>query len=54
VIKFLPEPGHKRGKSLPITITVAARHGCDLKSLTERERLVGSKYLKRWGLVVEV
>jgi hypothetical protein len=25
-----------------------------LKSLTERERLVGSKYLKRWGLVVEV
>jgi hypothetical protein len=54
VIKFLPGPGAKRGKSLPITITVAARHGCDLKSLTERERLVGAKYLKRWGLLVEV
>jgi hypothetical protein len=35
---------------LPITITTP--HGCDLKERTDRERLIGDKYLPRWGLVV--
>jgi hypothetical protein len=54
VVTFLPGPGARRGPRLPITITVADRHGCDLKGRTERERLIGSKYLKRWALLLEV
>ena len=26
-------------------------HGCDLKDRTERERLIGEKYLLQWDLV---
>ena len=29
-------------------------HGCDLKDRTERERMVGAKYLRRWGIVCDV
>ena len=51
-IKFLPEPGTRRGKTLTVTITVP--NGCDLKGRTERERLIGGKYLKCWGLMEEI
>jgi hypothetical protein len=29
-------------------------HGCDLKDRTERERIVGEKYLQRWKLLKDV
>lgn len=51
VVKFHPTEGEKRGKSLPVKITMPNR--CDLKSRTERERLIGEKYLARWKLVKE-
>ena len=51
-IRFLPGPDSPRGKILPVTITVP--NGCDLKGRTERERLVGGKYLKHWGLMEEI
>jgi hypothetical protein len=37
---------------LPVKITMPNR--CDLKSRTERERLIGEKYLARWGLLKEI
>ena len=52
VIRFHPDPGARRGKTLPLTVTMP--HGCDLKERTERERLVGEKYLQRWLLVKHV
>ena len=50
-IRFLPKPG-VRGRTLSITITAPA--GCDLKDRTHRERVVGQKYLVRWGLLSDV
>ena len=51
-IRFRPEKGSGRGKTLPLTITMP--HGCDLKDRTERERMIGDKYLRRWGIVRDV
>jgi hypothetical protein len=51
-IRFHPEPGTTRGKTLPLTITMP--HGCDLKGRTERERMIGDKYLRRWGILRDV
>ena len=51
-IKFLPEAGRRQGKTLVLKIT--GLHGCNLKSCTEQERLIGEKYLRRWGLLVEI
>ncbi len=51
-IRFHPENGSNRHKVLPVKITMP--NGCDLRSRTERERLIGEKYLKRWGLLEEV
>jgi hypothetical protein len=48
-ITFYPELGARRGKVMSVTITMP--NGCDLKNRTERERMVGEKYLERWGLV---
>ncbi len=50
-IRFLPQAG-VRGRTLPITITMPV--GCDLKDRTHRERVVGEKYLTRWGLLQDV
>lgn len=52
VVQFYPGPDDRRGKSLPLKITMPNR--CDLKSRTERERLIGEKYLARWGLLKEI
>jgi hypothetical protein len=52
VIKFRPTPAMTRGRSLPMTISMP--HGCDLKDRTEAERLVGDKYLRRWGFLRDV
>ena len=51
-ICFYPEMGRGRGKVLPVKITLP--NGCDLRSRTEKERLIGEKYLKRWGLLKEI
>jgi hypothetical protein len=51
-IRFHPENGHGRGKVLPVKISMP--NGCDLRSRTDKERLIGVKYLKRWGLLEEV
>ena len=51
-IRFHPENGHGRGKVLPVKISMP--NGCDLRSRTDKERLIGEKYLKRWGLLEEV
>jgi hypothetical protein len=51
-IRFRRAPGSGRARSLPVTITVP--HGCDLKDRTEREHLVGGKYLRRWGLLQDL
>jgi len=51
-IRFHPEAGARRGRTLPLTITMP--HGCDLKDRTERERIVGNKYLRKWGILRDV
>lgn len=51
-IRFRPEPGSRRGRTLPLTVTMP--HGCDLKDRTERERMIGEKYLRRWYIVKDV
>lgn len=51
-IRFYPEAGYRRRRTLPLTITMP--HGCDLKDRTERERMIGEKYLRRWGIVRHV
>ena len=51
-IKFLAGVGSPRGETLTFNITLPS--GSDLKSQTDRQRLVGERYVKSWGLVVEV
>ena len=51
-IRFRPTPGVRGGRTLPVTITMP--QGCDLKDRTERERLVGEKYLRLWKFVRDV
>jgi hypothetical protein len=49
-IGFRPKTNSRR-RTLPVTITMP--HGCDLKDRTEHERLIGGKYLRRWGILVD-
>jgi len=49
LICFRPTMDSRRGKVLPLTITTP--HGCDLKERTECERIIGEKYLRRWGIL---
>jgi hypothetical protein len=51
-IYFKPDDGNRRGKTLAVKI--GWPNTCDLKDKTEKERLIGNKYLKRWGLLKEV
>ncbi len=48
-IRFHPTGESRRGRTLPLTITMP--HGCNLKDQTEREQLIGEKYLRRWGIL---
>jgi hypothetical protein len=50
-IKFHRKPGARRGRTLPLTITMP--HGCNLKDQTEEEQVIGEKYLRRWGILVD-
>ena len=51
-IKFKPDNKNPRGKLIHINITDP--NGCDLKDRTEKEKLIGSKYLERWGIVENI
>ncbi|MCX7382582.1 MAG: hypothetical protein NT133_14455 [Alphaproteobacteria bacterium] len=51
-VRFEAIPGIRGRRTLPVTITMP--QGCDLKDRTDRERLIGEKYLKRWGLLRDV
>jgi hypothetical protein len=51
-IYFHPAAGAKSGRRLPVTVKMP--HGCDLRDQTEPERIVGEKYLLRWGILKDV
>lgn len=48
-IRFHPTGGSRRGRALPLTVTMP--HGCNLKDQTEREQLIGERYLRQWGIL---
>ena len=48
-IRFFPDEENRRGKTLHVKLSEP--NGCDLKSKSQKERLIGEKYLERWGLV---
>ena len=52
VVQFKPDRSNPRGKR----ISVRLRHpnGCDLTEKTAKERLLGNKYLRRWGIFEDV
>jgi hypothetical protein len=50
-IKFYPKGDARRGRSLTLAVTMP--HGCNLKDQTEQEQLIGEKYLRRWGILVD-
>ncbi len=51
-VKFRPDRFSARGK----TVAVKLRHpnGCDLKDKTDKERKLGEKYLRLWGVLKEI
>lgn len=49
---FQPDGGVGRGRVVPVRLSLP--NGCNLKSRTEKERLVCEKYLSHWKLVQEV
>lgn len=51
VITFHPKGGARRGRTLQLAITMP--HGCNLKDQTDEEQLIGEKYLRRWGILVD-
>jgi hypothetical protein len=51
-IKLSPMPGKSRGRTLTVELSVP--FGCNLRDQSDLERLIGEKYLRRWGLVREV
>lgn len=51
-IRCHPDAESKRGRTLPLSITMP--HGCNLKDQTEREQMIGDKYLRRWGILRDV
>jgi len=51
-IRFYPSKGYTRSKVLPVIIR--APNHCNLRSRTQRECLIGEKYLKRWGILSHV
>ncbi len=50
-VKLAPRPGSGRRRTLAFTVTWP--HGCDLKDRTATEQLIGEKYLRRWGILVD-
>lgn len=52
VVQFKPDRSNPRGKK--ISIRLRYPNGCDLTEKTAKERLLGNKYLIRWGIFEEV
>ncbi len=50
-VKLARRPGGERRRTLTLTITWP--HGCDLKDRTAAEQLIGEKYLRRWGILID-
>lgn len=48
-VRFFAQLGGRGARTLTVQITMP--QGCDLKDRDGRQRLVGEKYLARWGLV---
>ena len=48
-IKFMPDHESRRGKILHVKIREP--NGCDLKSKSQKENLIGKNYLEQWELV---
>lgn len=51
-IRLRAVPNGRTARTLNLNISLP--RGCDLKDRTEAERMVGERYLRRWGLVVDV
>ena len=51
-IEFERREGQRRGRLLQLELREP--HGCNLRDRSEEERLIGEKYLRRWGLVRDV
>lgn len=52
VVQFKPDRYNPRGKK--ISIRLRHPNGCDLTEKTAKERLLGHKYLTRWGIFEEI
>ena len=52
VVQFKPDRSNPRGKK--ISIRLRRPNGCDLTEKTAKERLLGHKYLRRWGIFEDV
>ena len=50
-VRLARRPGGDRRRTLTLTITWP--HGCDLKDRTATEQMIGEKYLRRWGILVD-
>jgi len=50
-VKLARRPGGGGRRTLSLTITWP--HGCDLKDRTATEQMIGEKYLRRWGILVD-
>ena len=50
-VKLARHPGGDRRRTLTLTITWP--HGCNLKDRTATEQMIGEKYLRRWGILVD-
>jgi hypothetical protein len=50
-VKLARRPGGDRRRTLTLSITWP--HGCDLKDRTATEQMIGEKYLRRWGILVD-
>lgn len=51
-VKFKPTGKKPRGELLHIMITDP--NGCDLKDRSDKQKLIGNKYLERWGLMERI
>jgi hypothetical protein len=51
-VKFSPRAGNRLGRTM--NVELSAPCGCNLRDQSDLERLIGEKYLRRWGLVREV
>ena len=50
-VRLARRPGSGRRRTLTLTITWP--HGCDLKDRTAAEQVIGEKYLRRWGILID-